>query len=374
MSFELTAEQQELQASLRQFFARKAGLNAVRRRYDDSAPDARENVWDQLTGELGLAALGIPEQYDGIGGGLREVAIAAEESGRVLLTAPWFASSVLAATTLREVGDEDAKAQFLPRIAAGELVATASIRRSPDEGTVRASLSDRVVHLEGALSYVVAGDEANLIIVEAELEGEPALFAVDTESAGLRTEALPVVDRARTLARVIFESVPAERIDDGNDTLAKLERAHALTKLGLAAEQVGGARACLDMAVAYAKIRHAFGRPIGSFQAIKHKCADIYIGIESAASTIVYAIDAADVAPPEEFTLLASSAHALATEAFLTAAADNIQIHGGIGFTWEHDAHLYLKRSRGSAELLGSRADNYLRIAELTEEGDPDNE
>jgi alkylation response protein AidB-like acyl-CoA dehydrogenase len=313
-------------------------------------------VWDQMANQLGLQALAIPEEYGGAGFTYVELTVVFEEMGAALLCAPYFSTVALGANALLQSGDESAKKDLLPGIAEGTTKATLAItedsgRWEPESVTLDAS-GGPDWSLSGHKMYVIDGHTADLVIVVARTPKGLSLFAVEGNAPGLVRTPLATMDQTRKQARLEFSSVPARLIGAEGEAGPAVTRILDLAAVALAAEQVGGAQRCLDMAVEYAKTRIQFGRPIGSFQAIKHKCADMLLEVESAKSAAYYAGWAA-AEESDELPVVASLAKSYCSEAYFHAAAENIQIHGGIGFTWEHDAHLYFKRAKSSELLLG---------------------
>jgi alkylation response protein AidB-like acyl-CoA dehydrogenase len=310
-------------------------------------------VWKQMGDQLGLQGLAIPEEYGGQGYTFVELGIVLEEQGRRLLCAPYFSSVVLAANALLQSGDDAAKKEHLPGIASGETIATLAFTeangRWDEEGITVTADGGK---LNGEKMFVLDGHIANLIIVAAKSGGKTSLYAVAGDAAGLTKTALSTMDQTRKQAKLEFKDVEAKLIGTEGAGWATLEKVLDLAAVGLAAEQVGGAQFVLEMAVQYAKDRIQFGRPIGSFQAIKHKCADMLLEVESAKSAAYYATWCA-AEMNDELPSVASLAKAYCSEAYFHAAAENIQIHGGIGFTWEHPAHLYFKRAKSSELLFG---------------------
>jgi alkylation response protein AidB-like acyl-CoA dehydrogenase len=356
MNFAFTEEQDELRSTIRAFMEAKSSEEAVREQMEtDAGYDA--DVWTQMAEQMGLQGLHIPEEYGGSGFGYVELGIVLEEMGRALLCAPFFSSVVLAANTLIHSGDDAAKAAHLPGIAAGSTIATLAFTepsgRWDESGiTMEATASGDGYTLTGTKSYVLDGHTADLIIVAARTSAGVSLFAVDGGASGLERTALATMDQTRKQARLEFSSTPATLIGADGTGWQVLETVLDLAAVGLAAEQVGGAQLVLEMAVQYAKDRVQFGRPIGSFQAIKHKCADMLLEVESAKSAAYYGLWCASEMN-EELPSVASLAKAYCSEAYFHATAENIQIHGGIGFTWEHPAHLYFKRAKSSELLFG---------------------
>ncbi len=329
-SFLLSEEREEFRRSVRGFLERVSPEAEVRRLMaTDEGYDPA--VWRRMSDELGLQGLVIPEEHGGSGYGWNELVLVLEEMGRTLVCTPFFSTVALAANALLSVGDD----RYLPQIASGETIATLALT---EDSTLTASDG----RLNGNASYVIDGHLAALILVPAGSE----LFAVEREPE--RTQ-LVTMDQTRKMARLGFDDTPARSLGPFRPEV--LDRA----AVALAAEQAGGAARCLEMATDYAGDRIQFGRPIGSFQAIKHKCAELLMEVESAKSAAYYAGWAATDAP-DELPVAAPLAQAHCSDAFLHAAAENIQIHGGIGVTWEHPAHLYFKRAKTSELLLGDAA------------------
>jgi alkylation response protein AidB-like acyl-CoA dehydrogenase len=351
-----TAEQEELRQSVRRFLAAKSPSTAVRALMADET-GFDEAVWKQMASQLGLTGIAIPERFGGLGFSFVELAIVLEEMGRALLVAPYFSSAVLAAYAILDSGDEAACAELLPGIADGSRLA-ALASTEDNGGWDLDGIELPAVHdgdgwsLTGAKSYVVDGHIADLLLVAARTPAGLSLFAVAATAPGVARTSLPTLDQTRKLARVVFDRTPARLVGTDGGAHASLKRTLDKAALALAAEQVGGAQRALDMAVEYAKVRQQFDRPIGSFQAIKHKASEMMLRIESARAAAYFGAWAvAD--DSDETPVVASLAKAYCSEAFFFAAAENIQIHGGIGFTWDHDAHLYLKRAKSSQLFLG---------------------
>ncbi len=356
MNFAFSEEQEELRRSVRRFLEDKSPSTEVRRLMETTEGFDRA-VWEQMANQLGLQALAIPEEYGGAGFGYVELIVVFEETGAALLCAPLFSTVALAANALLCSGDEGAKKDLLPGIASGETIATLAFTEDSGrwdlEGiTLAASASGGSWTLDGHKMFVIDGHNADLILVAARTAGGVSLFAVQGDAPGLVRTPLATMDQTRKQARLEFSGTPARLIGEQDAAGPVLSKTLDLAAVALAAEQVGGAQRCLDMSVEYAKTRIQFGRPIGSFQAIKHKCADMLLEVESAKSAAYYAGWAA-AEDSDELPVVASLAKSYCSEAYFHAAAENIQIHGGIGFTWEHDAHLYFKRAKSSELLLG---------------------
>jgi len=357
MTFVFSDEQQELRRGLRRFLEDKSPARQVRRLMETDEGHDRA-LWSQMAQQLGLQGLTIPEEHGGAGGGPVEQLIVLEEMGRVLLCAPYLATAVLAVNALQASGDAAAQREFLPGIAAGTSIATLAVPE--DDGSwsterlrTRARRSGDTYLLEGSKSFVLDGTIADLVLVVAQADAGPTLFAVDGRAPQLSRRSLETIDMTRKQAALVFDGVPARLVGIAGAAGRVVESAMQRSIVALAAEQVGGAQRCLEMSVEYAKLRVQFGRPIGSFQAIKHKCADMLLEVESAKSAAYYAAWAA-AESSTELPLVASLAKAYCSEAYFHVAAENIQVHGGIGFTWEHDAHLYYRRAKSSEMMLGS--------------------
>jgi alkylation response protein AidB-like acyl-CoA dehydrogenase len=363
----VTAEQQDLRESVRRFLGDRAPLPRVRELMEtDDGMDIE--VWRQAGTQLGLQGIAIPEEYGGSGFSFVEQAIVLEELGSALYTGPYLASSVLAATALLASPDEAARRDYLPGIASGETVATLAFTEDdgswePHAISLSATKKGAGWRLGGHKSFVLDGHTAGLILVVAATDAGLSLFAAEGGADGLTRTPLPTLDQTRKLARLEFDAVTGRLIGAPGDAAAVLDRVLDVAAIALAAEQLGGAQRALDMAVDYAKIRHQFGRPIGSFQAIKHRCADLLLEVESLRSAVAYAA-AAVAADSDEVPVVASLVKAYGSEAYFHVAAENIQIHGGIGFTWEHDAHLYFKRAKASELFLGDGSYHRERLAQ----------
>ncbi len=356
MNFAFTDEQDELRKTVRSFLDSKSPETAVREQMDTEA-GYDPAVWSQMGEQMGLQGLAIPEEFGGSGYTYVELGIVLEEMGRALLCAPYFSTVVLAANTLLHSGDDAAKKEYLPGIASGETIATLAFTEPSgkwDESgiTMTATGSGSEWKLSGTKMFVLDGHTAGLIIVAAKTDKGVSLFAVEGDAAGLTKTPLSTMDQTRKQAKLEFADTPAKLIGAEGEGWNTLSTVLDLAAIGLAAEQVGGAQKVLDMAVEYAKVRVQFGRPIGSFQAIKHKCADMLLEVESAKSAAYYGMWCA-AEMNDELPSVASLAKAYCSEAYFHATAENIQIHGGIGFTWEHPAHLYFKRAKSSELLFG---------------------
>ncbi len=356
MNFAFSEEQEELRKTVRQFLDQKSPETEVRRLME-TTEGYDPAVWSQMAEQMGLQGLAIPEEFGGSGYSFIELGVVLEEMGRALLCAPFFSTVVLAANTLLQSGDDAAKKELLPKLASGETTATVAFTEPSgkwDEAgiTLEATQSGDGWTLNGTKMFVLDGHTAGIIIVGGRTPKGVSLFLVDGDAEGLVRTPLSTMDQSRKQARIEFPSITARLLGTEGDGWRVLSTVLDLTAVALAAEQVGGAQKVLDMAVEYAKVRVQFGRPIGSFQAIKHKCADMLLEVESAKSAAYYGMWCA-AEMNDELPSVASLAKAYCSEAYFHSAAENIQIHGGIGFTWEHPAHLYFKRAKSSELLFG---------------------
>jgi alkylation response protein AidB-like acyl-CoA dehydrogenase len=352
--FEFGEEQQALRSAV-EAFADKLFPEAEVRRIADEELGYDEAAWRQLTQQLGLTGLLVPEQWGGAGAGFVELAVALEHLGARLAPTPLL-STALATVAILRADDAEASAALLPGIASGDTVATLAVAEqaglwSADEVECVAAQTDSGWRLDGVKTYVTDGLAADLLVVAARAPDGVAFFAVDGAAPGLERTRLTGFDLTRRLARVELARTPARRLgrpDDGAAFEGAMDRVRVL----VSAEALGGADAILKMAIAYAKDRVQFGRAIGSFQAIKHMCADALLDVESARSAAYYAAWAADE-ESAELPVVAPLAKAFCSDTYFATASMAIQVHGGIAFTWEHPAHLYYRRAKSDAQLWG---------------------
>jgi len=374
MDFRFSEEQLELQAMARSFLEEASGPEQIRAAMQTPL-GYDEKVWKQIATELGWACVHIPEEYGGLGLGTVDLVVLLEAAGEALLCAPFYSTVALAANTILQVASDDQKAELLPAIAEGSCTATlafseASGRWDAEGIECTATPDGDGFILDGTKAWVIDGHSADRLLVVARAPGTTgetglSVFVVEGDSAGVSRKALPTMDQTRRLAQIELSGVRVEAsacLGEPGAAWPGLRRSLDLAAIALAAEQVGGAQRCLDMAVEYAKGREQFGRPIGSFQAIKHKCADMMIAVESARSALYYAACIADDGS-DDLSSNASLAKAWCSEAYFECAAENIQIHGGVGFTWEYDPHLHFKRARASESWLGDPAYHRERVA-----------
>jgi alkylation response protein AidB-like acyl-CoA dehydrogenase len=361
MKFSFSSEQDAFRDSLRRYLAERSTTRDVRRLMETDAGWERD-AWRRMNAEMGLAALRIPEEFGGQGFGFSEQCILLEEMGRVLLCAPYFATAVLAAPAILNAGTAAQKAALLPAIASGEVVATlASAEDSSGwdaaSTTLTATPDGDSWRLDGHKSFVVDGHTADLIVVLARAPGSAgadglSLFTVAGDAPGLARRALAVLDPTRKLARLEFHGVRATLLGEQGAAAAPFARTMVEAAVCLANEMAGGADRLREDALAYAMMRMQFGRPIAGFQSMKHKQADMLLEVELAKSAAYYAAAALDDGDAD-IAATASLAKAAASEAYVQTAVHAVQIHGGIGFTWDNDTHLWFKRAKASEALLG---------------------
>lgn len=357
------AETEELRTVVRDFLARHGDTTAVFREMDgDRGWDPA--VWQRFAVELGAAALDVPEDLGGAGAGFREVAVVAEELGRSLIRLPWFPTAVLGVGALLHVDpSDDLREKLLADLAHGRTATVAfrdTDRAGGEPGTTAVPDGAGGWRLTGAKTLVVEGATAELLLITARTDdGEPAVFAVEADADGLARTPMRALDPNRQLADLTLEGVPARGLAGPAADIVDRVRDRALA--ALACEQAGGAAAALDLAVTHAGQRVQFGRPIGTFQAIKHRCADMAVRVEEARSAAWWAA-ATHADEPERLPLAAAAAALACGDAYSWVAAETVQVHGGIGFTWEHPAHLHVRRAATSAVLLGDARSHRERL------------
>ena len=351
VNFDFSDDQLLLRESARRALAAHAG--AARLALD--APGGLNGGLWELAAQMGWLGAAIPERFGGVGLGRLELCVLAEEFGRILAPIPFSSTVYGFAETLMACAEESVLAQYLPQVAAGKLIGT--LAASEGAGAVRpASITTtlRAGRLYGRKMPVIDGDQAQAAIVLARQDqGDLRLVLVDLREAGVTRRVLETLDPTRGHAELIFDGAPGIALGQpGSGWEEYLQASDRMAAL-LAFEQLGGAQACLDMAVAFAKSRYAFGRPIGSFQAIKHKLADMYVAIEVARSNAYYGAWALEHSKAD-LALAAAAARVAASEAFSLAAKENLQTHGGMGFTWAADCHLFLRRAKLLAVQIGA--------------------
>ena len=354
MNFAFSDEQQALRDQARKFLSDRAAPARVRRILESSEPYDRD-LWRGMR-ELAWTGTAVPEVYGGAGFGHLELCVLAEELGRSLAPTPFSSSVYLATEALLLAGSDAQKKRWLPKLAMGEAIgclALAEGSRAVHPGNLETAA--RGGRLTGNKIPVADGDVADFAVVLARDGGAPALFLAELGGPGVTRAPVDTVDPTRSHARLTFAETPAEPLGAPGGGWALLERLLDRAAVLFAFEQIGGAQAALEMARDYALGRFAFGRPIGSFQAIKHKLADVYVAVELARSNAYYGAWALSIDAPA-LPVAAAAARVAATEAFFHAAKENIQTHGGMGFTWEFDCHMYYRRAKLLALNLGSVA------------------
>ncbi len=374
MDFGFSEEQEMLRQSARQFLETECAMPYVRKMMEDDTGYAAEQ-WKRMA-DLGWMGLIFPESYGGSGLNMVDLVVVLEEMGRVVMPGPFFASVILGGLAIDLGGSETQKQRYLPDIAAGTRRATlAQVEESgrwDAEGIALPAKKDGAGYrLSGTKLFVHDAHNADLLVVPARTSGSGisgiTLFLVDTRQPGVSITLLKTMDQTRKLCEVTFNNVGV-----GGDAVLGapdqgwplLDRLVDRAKVALCAEMCGGAQKVLEMSVEYAKVREQFGRPIGSFQAIQHKCANMMVQTESAKSATYYAAWAVANDVPEAH-LAACMAKAYCSDAYRFVSAEGIQIHGGIGFTWEHDMHLYFKRAKGSEVTFGDATWNRELVAQV---------
>lgn len=357
-----TEEARALRDAVRDLLAKRSDSTAVRAATaSDRGFDAE--LWSVLCEQIGVSALAVPEAYGGAGASMAEVHVVLDELGRTLTPCPMLGSAVLGAQAVLATGDEQACSRLLPGIADGSAIATVAWagedgRWHPEAPAARAG--DGTV--DGTAYYVLDGDVADVLLVPATTRDGIGLFEVDPSASGVRAEHTQAMDQTRRLATVELAGAPALRLGSGDYTAA-LRRVRDLALLALSAEQVGAAERALELTVEYTGQRKQFGRAIGGFQALKHRMADVYVANESARSTSIAALVSA-LDEHGDLATDAAVAKVCCSEAAQQAAAEMIQLHGGIAITWEHDAQLFFKRAHGSAQLFGA-PEEYVRALSM---------
>ncbi|MEO3760836.1 acyl-CoA dehydrogenase family protein [Mycobacterium sp. B14F4] len=351
MDFRYSTEQVDFRTSLRGFLRDAAPLARVRA--VAAAGGFDEPLWARLCGELELPALTVPPEYGGAGGTVLDAAIAFEELGRGLTPVPLAATTFAIEAVLR-LGDENQRRRLLPGLLGGERIgafaAAGPDAADPSSATVRAHRSGERISLAGECSPVLHGDVADLFVVPARTDDALGVYLVAADAPGVTVERLPSFDVTRPVARLTLDQAPAEPLTAA--TPARMERVLDTARVLLAAEMLGGAETCLAMSVEYAGDRVQFDRPIGSFQAVKHSCAEMLIEIDATRVAVMFAAMSAD--DPDELAVTAPLVKAQAADTFALCAGSAVQVHGGIAYTWEHDIHLYFRRAKTTEALFGS--------------------
>ncbi|MEU6260755.1 acyl-CoA dehydrogenase family protein [Streptomyces sp. NPDC047043] len=354
-------EQRQLRGVLRALLAETCGPEEIRGQAE--SPRGYDQVlWERLAGEIGVHGLALPDEYGGSGYTFAELAVVLQETGRVLCPAPLLTTVVLAGHALLGSGDRRACARWLPGIAAGALTATVAGFLHPADVTAERTPGGWV--LRGEADFVPGGQGADLMLVAARAPDGERLFACEPDGATCDRAARRVLDSTRRQALVRFRGAPAEAVGEPGQAAGVVEAVLDAGRVALAAEHVGGSAHALDAVLDYVSQRTQFGRVIGSFQAVKHRLADLLVEVEGARSASAYA-SACLAGDTSELPVAASAAAVACTGAYRLAVTEYVQLHGGIGFTWEHPAHLYLRRARADEALLGTGDDHRLRLAGL---------
>jgi len=361
MEFAFSEEQEMLRKSARDFLAKECGSKVVRRLME--SPDAYDpSLWKKLA-DLGWTALGIPERYGGVGGFL-DLVVVFEEAGRALLPGPFMATMGLAVPALIEAGSETQKQEVLGAIAQGSARATLALTEPPGRWdaagvTLAARPSAGGWRLDGVKSFVADAEPAQYVVVAARTRGEGedgiSLFLIKGRPKGMSIQQVQTLDMTRRWSEIHFDGVEVAAgalMGERDRGWAPLKRALEWAAAALCAEMIGGAQHVLEISADYAKTRHQFGKPIGIYQAVSHRLADMLVLSESGRSTTYYAAWTVDADAPDR-SLASSIAKAYVSDAYRKIAGDGIQVHGGIGFTWEHDMHLFFKRAKSSEVTLG---------------------
>ena len=362
MNFESTDDQKALKDEARRFLADVAPLTVARGVLDDPARGHDAALWARI-GEQGWCGAAIPEQYGGLGLGYVELCALAEELGRAVAPVPFASSVYLFAEALLVAGSESQKAEWLPKVASGELIGALAVTEGP--GVLwgeRIKTRFESGALSGVKLPVTDGMAADQTVVLANGDEGLRLYLVDLAGPGVTREAVSTLDPTRGAARITFANAPAKPLlpGDGPDQLSRI---HDRAAILLAFEALGGADRALEMARDYALERYAFGRPIGSYQAIKHKLADVFVRNEVARANAYYGAWALSSDAPE-LALAAAAARVSSSAAYYLAAKENIQTHGGIGFTWEADCHFFYRRARHLSLIIGAPRDWKRRLAD----------
>jgi alkylation response protein AidB-like acyl-CoA dehydrogenase len=373
MDFGFSEEQEMLRKSARDFLAKESPMTYVRQMMEDDR-GFRDEQWQKMAG-LGWMGLILPEEHGGAGLNFVDLIVVLEEMGRVVLPGPFFSTAVLGGVALLEGGSAAQKKELLPKLAAGKLRLTLaqlepSARWDAEGIALEARPAGGGYKLSGTKLFVPDAHTADLLIVAGRAPGSTgaegvSLFLVDAKAPGVTITLLKTMDQTRKLCEVVLQDTPAEgMLGQPGQGLKLLDRTVDRGKVGLCAEMCGGAQKVLEMSVEYAKVREQFGRPIGSFQAIQHKCANMLVEVESSKSATYYAAWAVANDVPEA-PLAAAMAKAYCSDAYRHTAGEGIQIHGGIGFTWEHDMHIYFKRAKSSEVTFGDATWNREIVAQL---------
>lgn len=369
MKLSFTEEQTELRRTVRRLISDRWG-SVQRRAWLDGGEPYDRGLWTAMAGQIGVTGLGIPEEYGGLGYGFAEQSVVLEEIGRELVATPYLSTAAVAPAVLLG-GNPGVARRWLPGIAAGEVMAALAHTEADADwrGTRPATTATRAADgwsVSGTKEFVVDGAQADLLLVTAADtgSGELVLLAVPATDPAVDQVDRPTLDLTRRLATIVLDGAPAEPVARGRAARDLLDHALDVAAIGLACEQAGGCAAALSRTVDYVKVREQFDAPIGSFQAVKFTCADMLMQVEAARSAAYYAAAALD-AGSDEVPVSAAVAKAVCSDAFMAVTGSMIQLHGGIGYTWEHEAHLYFKRAKASQHLFGDADAHRARLADL---------
>ena len=358
MNFDFSDDQKLLRDQARKFLKDKCDRSLVRSILEDSEQKYSENLWKDIA-EMGWTGTAIPEEYGGLGLGMLELCVIAEELGRSLAPTPFSSSIYLFAEFIKSYGSEEQKKKYLPKIASGEFIGTFALSETngtPRSSNIKASVNDG--KLSGEKTPVNDGEVADIIIVAANSDNNAnhnslSLYLVEKDDPGLSKSSLETLDPTRPACSLNFSNVNAELIGNRGEGWSMIEDIFNRAAVLFSFEQVGGAQVSLDEAKKYSLERFAFGRQIGSFQALKHKMADMYVKIELARSNAYYGAWALST-DSNELPVAAAGARVSASDAYSYSSQENIQIHGGVGFTWEYDCHLFYRRAKLLSLNIGS--------------------
>ena len=358
MNFDFSDDQKLLRDQARRFLQDKCDRSLVRSILEDSDQKYSKNLWKEIS-EMGWTGTAIPEEYGGLGLGMLELCVIAEELGRSLAPTPFSSSIYLFAEFIKSYGSEDQKNKYLPKIASGELIGTLALSETngtPRPNNIKANVSDE--KLNGEKTPVNDGEISDVIIVAANSDNNSnhnslSLYIVEKDDPGLSKSSLETIDPTRPACSLSFSNVNAEQIGKKGEGWSMIEDIFNRAAVLFSFEQVGGAQVSLDEAKKYSLERFAFGRQIGSFQALKHKMADMYVKIELARSNAYYGAWALST-DSNELPVAAAGARVSASDDYNYSSQENIQIHGGVGFTWEYDCHLFYRRAKLLSLNIGS--------------------
>lgn len=354
MNFDFSDDQKLLKDQAQKFLQDRCSAAEVRKVLDNDDVPYHKDLWNEM-GQMGWLGTAIPEEFGGSGFGYLELCVVAEEMGRAVAPVPFSSSVYLAAEGLMIAGSQSQKEQWLPRIASGEAIGTIAVAEGPRPATAaNLQVNADGGKVSGEKTPVVDGDIADFALVLAKGGKGASLYCVDLNGDGVSRETVPTIDPTRSHAKVTFNDAKGELVGDEGQGWEIYDQIRDRAAILFAFEQVGGAQASMDMAREYAMGRYAFGRPIASFQAIKHKLADMYVATELARSNSYYGAWALST-NAAELPVAAAGARVSATDAFHFCSKENIQTHGGMGFTWEFDCHLYYRRSKLLALNIGAQ-------------------